>query len=399
MEAAMQGGNFSPEARMQMTMALMQQYGALRGQIEREQAATAVQNENNLFQQRLENIRRLRAEATRTESEFNQSRQTVVQNTTANLTAMMEQVNNAGNLIPGSRLEPGMAGRITAAQERFRATIPAVSDANNALATARTVEEQRAAMERLTTATKAADAAYRALFGLAGDRNLNNSPLTGNQVRNTETALGENARQLQARFDAMSRSREQLQQTEQTVNALQAQIDRATQQMGPAIQGFNQLGGAANQQVPAVNNFADAIRRLADQFDRLRNAPAIPAPGGGGVAAPAAPVDFNDEGFASGGLIGGQFNTFGPDNMLAAVRTGEFVVNPASTSKFYSQLVAINSGHMPSFARGGSVGSSSVTNVGDISIAVHDSGDPNATARAVLGTLRREFRRGNGRIG
>lgn len=404
MEAAMQGGNFSPEARMQMTMALMQQYGALRGQIEREQAATAVQNENNLFQQRLENIRRLRAEATRTESEFNQSRQTVVQNTTANLTAMMSQANDAVRLITGmNRFDPRASlrevGEIQSAIARFQATVPAVSEANNALANARTVEEQRVAMERLTTATRAADTAYRALFGLAGDRNLNNSPLTGNQVRNTETALGENARQLQARFDAMSRSREQLQQTEQTVNALQAQIDRATQQMGPAIQGFNQLGGAANQQVPAVNNFADAIRRLADQFDRLRNAPAIPAPGGGGVAAPAAPVDFNDEGFASGGLIGGQFNTFGPDNMLAAVRTGEFVVNPASTSKFYSQLVAINSGHMPSFARGGSVGSSSVTNVGDISIAVHDSGDPNATARAVLGTLRREFRRGNGRIG
>lgn len=398
-EQATQGGNFSPEARLQAMTALLQQYGALRGQIERENASTALQNEQNLFNQRLENVRRLRAEATRTEAEFNANRQTVVDNTTRNLTAMMEQANNAVRLITGrARNSPLLSfeeqSRIDTAADRFRQTVPAVTDANAALANARTVEEQRVAMERLATAIAAADRAYRDLFGLAGARNLQNSPLTGDQIRNQQTALAQNAEALQTHFNALQRSREQLQAAEQTINALQNQIDRAAQQMGPAIQLFNNLGGAAGQQVAPVNNFAESVRRLADQLDRLRNAPAIPAPG----IAPAAPAAFNDEGFAGGGLIGGKFNSFGPDDRLASVRTGEFVINPESTSRFYSQLVAINSGRMPSFAKGGEVGGSSVTNVGDISISVHDSGDPNATARAVLGTLRRELRRGNGRL-
>lgn len=54
--------------------------------------------------------------------------------------------------------------------------------------------------------------------------------------------------------------------------------------------------------------------------------------------------------FHSGGLVGGQLGSFGPDDQLAAVRTGEFVVNPEATKKNLPWLRKINS-----FATGGLV--------------------------------------------
>lgn len=383
LDQAMQGANFSPEARLQTSAALLQQFNALRGQLERERQAEALQNEQNLFNRRFENQRALNVEVSRTSTDFTATRTTVVENTTRNLAAMLAQVNNATNLIPrGDALQDILTGNRVS---RFRAAAPGVTNAVNALANASTMDEQRVALERLANAVAIADRAYRDLFGLAGNRNLNNSPLTGNQVAGQETALRQNVTFLRDQFEAMQDARSRLQAATIEMGGLQNQINQAAIGIGANI---NNVGGAINQQAPVIDNFAATIGRLADSFERLRAAVGLPVV----PAVPAMP------GFASGGLIGGRFNTFGPDNMLAAVRTGEFVMNPESTSRFYSQLVAMNAGQMPSFASGGMVGSSNVTNVGDISITVPDSGNPNATARAVLGTLRREFRRGNGRL-
>jgi hypothetical protein len=181
------------------------------------------------------------------------------------------------------------------------------------------------------------------------------------------------------------RTQQQLTEGEASLNTLRGQIVQTQINLGLAAQGLNVFGGALAQQEPGLRTFTDTIGRLVDSLERLGRIPPINLGEGAGVGG----------GFAQGGLIGNSFNSFGPDNMLASVRTGEFVINPDSTRRFYSQLVAINAGRMPSFARGGPVGSS-VTNVGDISINVHDSGNPNATARAVLSVLRREYRRGNG---
>ncbi len=54
--------------------------------------------------------------------------------------------------------------------------------------------------------------------------------------------------------------------------------------------------------------------------------------------------------FHDGGLVGGRTGTFGPDDQMAAVRTGEFVVNPYSTKKWLPFLRHINS-----FSSGGLV--------------------------------------------
>jgi hypothetical protein len=73
------------------------------------------------------------------------------------------------------------------------------------------------------------------------------------------------------------------------------------------------------------------------------------------------PATFGIAGFASGGLIQGPG---GPrsDSILAAVSSGEFVVNAEATKRYGALLAAINSGRVPHFADGGVVGAPSLPN-------------------------------------
>lgn len=400
------GTRITPEARFAAMTALQNQFFQLQAQLQRENAAQALQGEQNLFQERLRNLQRLRDEAARQTQELNATRAQVTAGMTADITAMAAQVDNAMRLITGrAQGSPLLAAstetRVNRGQEAFRNSLPELNNAREAYARAQGTDQEAAAFARLRQAVEATDTAYRNLFGQAGAQRLQGSSQTGNDVRGQQTNLLQNVQALQTFYDRQVETNAAIARTNATLQTLQGQVQQAAQGMGLAANAFGLVGNAANQQAPAIQSFTDRIRELADQLERLRNAPALPAAPGQmpqGPANPAAPIDFEDEGFANGGLIGGRFNTFGPDDRLATVRTGEFVVNPASTSKFYSQLVAINSGRLPSFASGGFVGESSVTNVGDIAISVHDAGDPNATARAVLGTLRRELRRGNGKL-
>jgi TP901 family phage tail tape measure protein len=85
--------------------------------------------------------------------------------------------------------------------------------------------------------------------------------------------------------------------------------------------------------------------------------------------------------FASGGI--------GTDTIPAMLSKGEFVMNAASTRRFYSQLVAMNAGGTPNYSNQGGV-----TNIGDVSININESATPQATSREVLQMLRRATRRG-----
>ena len=87
--------------------------------------------------------------------------------------------------------------------------------------------------------------------------------------------------------------------------------------------------------------------------------------------------------FASGGSIG-------IDSIPAMLSPGEFVVNPSSSSRFFSQIQAINSGFAPkNFASGGA------TNFGDINVSVNESRSPAQTAREIGTAIRRELNRGS----
>ncbi len=93
-----------------------------------------------------------------------------------------------------------------------------------------------------------------------------------------------------------------------------------------------------------------------------------------------------------GGMIYRQLGGFlpqGTDTVPAMLSPGEFVINADATKKFYSQLVAINSGTKPIFREQGGP----VTNVGDVSIVVNESVSAKATARETMSAFRREMRR------
>jgi hypothetical protein len=54
--------------------------------------------------------------------------------------------------------------------------------------------------------------------------------------------------------------------------------------------------------------------------------------------------EMADGWYHGGGLVGGRLGVLGPDDQLAAVRTGEFVMNPAATSRWLPVLQRMNSG-------------------------------------------------------
>lgn len=86
----------------------------------------------------------------------------------------------------------------------------------------------------------------------------------------------------------------------------------------------------------------------------------------------------------------GGFISHGTDTVPAMLTPGEFVVNSKSTGKFFSQLVAINSGMKPQFMQSG--GPVTNNSVGDINISVPGGDKLNVIE---LGKqLRREIRRG-----
>jgi len=78
----------------------------------------------------------------------------------------------------------------------------------------------------------------------------------------------------------------------------------------------------------------------------------------------------------------------GSDSVHAMLSPGEFVVNAGATRKFYSQLVAMNSGTR-AFANGGAV-----TNVGDINVSMSSSGNAELDVVHIGKALHREIRRG-----
>ena len=84
----------------------------------------------------------------------------------------------------------------------------------------------------------------------------------------------------------------------------------------------------------------------------------------------------------------------GTDTIPAMLSPGEFVINAASSRRFYSELQAINSGQKPIYrATGGPVTNNSFT--GDINLNVSaDRGVVNG--RQAVADIRRELRRKTG---
>jgi TP901 family phage tail tape measure protein len=115
------------------------------------------------------------------------------------------------------------------------------------------------------------------------------------------------------------------------------------------------------------------------------------------VAANVAATGSDAQHEAYGGLIREHFATGGQargtDTVLAMLSPGEFVMNAASTRKFYSELVAMNADRPIYRAEGGPV-----SNVHVGGITINASPNPQQTAREVMNLIRREQRRGTALI-
>lgn len=178
--------------------------------------------------------------------------------------------------------------------------------------------------------------------------------------------------------------------------SLEASVANALRQ---APQNISEAGTAAAALATSTRNVDERMSALATTLQatitaisnlpipRGGNAPTGQPGQGGGDANPG-------DGFATGGLIGNRFSVMGPDNVNINARKGEFVVNPESTRRFYSSLVAINRGDNPSgrgYARGGTV----TNTIGNMTFHVNGAEKPEHTAREVIKLIRREQRRGN----
>jgi hypothetical protein len=85
--------------------------------------------------------------------------------------------------------------------------------------------------------------------------------------------------------------------------------------------------------------------------------------------------------FAAGGM-------FGSDMHHAVLSAGEFVMNPTSTRKFYSQVVGQNAQR---FNSGGQVASTTIN--GGINVSVNSSGSHKIDAVAIGRALNTELRK------
>lgn len=138
----------------------------------------------------------------------------------------------------------------------------------------------------------------------------------------------------------------------------------------------------------AVDGVPSFVQAMEAQAQAAESAAARAAAAWQAAAAAAAAA-------SAGKSLGGYIHratggSVGTDTVPAMLTPGEFVVNAAATRKFYSQLVAMNSGVKPIFRQEGGP----VTTVGDININVNESASPQQTAREIMFSIRREMRRG-----
>jgi len=156
------------------------------------------------------------------------------------------------------------------------------------------------------------------------------------------------------------------QETQQTVNA---------NGLGTPIEAVNTLFDTAqlsgSELSTSMSDAAVEARRIRDFFRQAL--PDVVNRQFGGLM-------FNNGGTARG-----------VDTIPAMLSPGESVITPQATSRFFSQIQAMNAGQEPTFrAQNGGT-----TTIGDISVNVQGGDTGVATARTIAQELRRQARRGN----
>jgi hypothetical protein len=161
-----------------------------------------------------------------------------------------------------------------------------------------------------------------------------------------------------------------------------SEIESFLQQSAQAAAPFEKMSAALSGSVETSASVAANLERAAQAAERAARAQGSGAGGGGeGLWRGGKPRYF-----ANGGPVG-------TDQIPAWLSRGESVNTSAATSKFYSQISAMNAGHSPTAAS--VVGDTNVTFNGGINV---NGGATNAqTGDAIVREVRRSLRRGSSR--
>jgi len=155
-------------------------------------------------------------------------------------------------------------------------------------------------------------------------------------------------------------------------------------------QQLNDLTASVTGTSSAADKLRDSMANLKRIIDEIKPPTPTPPP------KPGEPLPESKGGFITRAL-GGAIQTFakgnrvqvGTDTIPALLSPGEFVMNKGATRKFYSQLVAMNSG-VSRFAEGGGTNNT----FGDFNISMQSSGNESVDVIKLGRLLRREIRRG-----
>lgn len=168
---------------------------------------------------------------------------------------------------------------------------------------------------------------------------------------------------------------------------LRTEIRNVNQAIDAAQFGAGGLGGQMGVTAGAMQVTADNTERFASAMERAATASR-------NISVPTPQTALER---AQGGLAFLANGGHGLDTIPAMLSKGEFVMNPKSTQRFFSQIQAMNAGNQPVFRSDGGT-----TTVGDTSVTFNINGaeSPSATASAVrrqMQRIDRERRRGTGR--
>lgn len=182
------------------------------------------------------------------------------------------------------------------------------------------------------------------------------------------------ANQVKAQLDVLLQLIPQIEQQQGKVNTSLAETEVK------ALSAFNKYTNGARTALGSTKDLIDAQK----QFNALLNEQ--PSPGG--------PVQNQSRGGRVRYFDQGGFVSRGTDKIPAMLSQGEFVVNPKSSKRFFSDLVAMNAGRSPKYLAEGGPVTNTYNFTGDINVNNPEKG---MTGRQTVSEIRREIRRGSSR--
>ena len=274
------------------------------------------------------------------------------------------------------------------AQRQFNEARQTMQGAIQAVADSRGTDREAEAVRRLQERITALSDAYRRMAALGvgqGQLPGADAGVTGDFAASRQTNLEVAAGRIASAMASLNESNIAIATATQNSANLQAQLLALPESLRLVAAGLDAATVNAAGQASVFDTFAQAVNHLNTEINALRQQPPL--------VVPQVPV-ANPRGSAAGGLFGNRFNTRGPDDSLAMVRTGEWIINPQSSKTYHPILKAINAGVFPQhYASGGVVNQ---TSLGDVTINVDGSKSPTTTANAMMRELKRQKRRGNG---